>query len=486
MKMMMRHSLGSSAVAMTMAFMSGCIASGEPATGDEEGFESSDSNDETIGTARLALTSLSYSTYLGGAGEDTGSGTAVDSAGNVYVAGQLAIPGAGSDIFVSKLSPAGALIYSVSFGGAGSQSGKAIAVDSAGNAYVAGTSMSSGTSQDFVVAKLNAAGSALLYYTRIGGSGDEFGGGIAIDGAGNAYVTGETCSTDFPATVGAFQTTLRGDCDVFVSKLNASGNALVYSTFLGGNLSEYGISIAVDAYGYAYVAGRTQSMAGIPQSFPTTAGAFQTNHGGNWDAFVTELTPSGSSLYYSTYLGGSGFDEVFGIAVDGSYNAYVTGNTDSSNFPTSPGAFRTSYGGRSDGFVTKLNASGNGVYYSTYLGGSGQETGSRIAVNRAGNAYVVGWTDSTNFPTTPGAFRTFSSGQNDAFVTELSTAGSALYYSTYVGGSNEDFAAGIALDSSGNAYVGGSTKSTNFPTLSAAQPVFGGMLDVYVLKISGP
>ncbi|HEV8306236.1 MAG TPA: SBBP repeat-containing protein, partial [Methylomirabilota bacterium] len=234
---------------------------------------------------------------------------------------------------------------------------------------------------------------------------------------------------------------------------------LIYSTFLGGSGADEGFGIAVDAAGSAYVTGWTASA-----SFPTTAGALDTTfNGGSADAFVTKLNSTGSALVYSTYLGGSGEDKSQAIAVDAAGNAYVTGWTDSSDFPTTAGAFQTALGGGRDAFVAKLNPSGSGLVYSTYLGGSGNESNvdfsPGIALDAAGNAYVTGGTSSSNFPTTAGAFQTSLGGSFDAFVTKLNPTGTALVYSTYLGGSGDDQGHGIQVDASGHAYVTGYTGS---------------------------
>jgi hypothetical protein len=326
----------------------------------------------------------------------------------------------------------------------------------------------------------------LSYSTYLGGSSIDDGFGIAVDGDGNAYVVGSTVSTDFPATAGTFGTSLNGRFDVFVTKLNATGSALVYSTFLGGSGDENGVSIAVDATGAAYVTGNTSSP-----NFPTTAGAFDTSFNGDGafplsDVFVTKLNANGSALVYSTYLGGSGEDIGLGIAVDAAGAAVVTGYSNSLNFPTSPGAFQETSGGDYDAFVTKLDAAGSSTVYSTYLGGGGKDYGRAIAVDANGNAYAAGSTDSINFPTTPGAFRSFfAGGFDDPFVAKLNPAG-GLVYSTYLGGSNNDRGSGIAVDGSGNAYVVGSTWSLDFPTTPGAfQPVYGGgPYDGYVAKLN--
>jgi hypothetical protein len=232
----------------------------------------------------------------------------------------------------------------------------------------------------------------------------------------NAYVTGATSSADFPTTPGAFDITLGGPSDVFVTKLNASGSALIYSTFLGGTGLDRGIDIAVDGRGRAYVTGETSSA-----DFPTTPGAFDITLGGPSDVFVTKLNASGSALVYSTFLGGSDSDAGLGIAVGTRDRAYVTGETRSADFPTTPGAFDRTLGGSNDAFVTKLKASGSALVYSTFLGGSNLDLGFGIAVDGEGRAYVTGITASPTYPTTPGAFDTTFNGGEDAFVTKLPT-----------------------------------------------------------------
>jgi hypothetical protein len=242
----------------------------------------------------------------------------------------------------------------------------------------------------------------LAYSTYLGGSGQDLGRGIALDGAGDAYVTGNTLSADFPTTPGAFDTSFNVIDDAFVTKLNPAGTALLYSTYLGAGSTDWGYGIAVDGAGDAYVTGFTYSA-----DFPTTPGAFDTSFNGVLDAFVTKLNPTGTALAYSTYLGGSSDDYGRGIAIDGAGNAYVTGPTGSFDFPTTAGAFDTSYNGDVlDAFVTKLNPTGTALLYSTYLGGSGRDASGGIALDGAGNAYVTGETSSADFPTTPAAFDT--------------------------------------------------------------------------------
>jgi hypothetical protein len=466
---------------------------------------------------------LSYSTYLGGGGDDGANGIAVDGAGNAYVAGFTVSPnfpttsgapqavlGGFENAFVAKLNAAGsALLYSTYLGGSVEDEAFGIAVDGAGNAYVTGLTSSPnfpttsgalqkvyGGGEDAFVTKLNAAGSGLLYSTFLGGSNFDFGFGIAVDGAGNAYVTGSTSSLNFPITPGAFQTVFGGGGDpfgdVFVAKLNAAGSGLLYSTFLGGNAPDAAHGIAVDGAGNAYVAGFAASS-----NFPTTPGAFQTVNRGI-DAFVAKLNATGSALLYSTYLGGSRDNNALCIAVDSAGNAYVAGQTDSADFPTTPEALQTVKGfGFVNGFVAKLNAAGSALIYSTYLGGSANDTiygidlndgAYGIVVDGAGNACVVGTTSSPNFPTTPGAFQTvFSGGMEDAYVAKLNAAGSALIYSTYLGGKGFDLAYGIAVDRAGTAYLAGVTSSADFPTTPGApQTALRGVSNAFVTKISIP
>ncbi len=319
----------------------------------------------------------------------------------------------------------------------------------------------------------------LVYSTYLGGSDGDYGFGIAVDSQGNAYVTGETSSTNFPIQ-NAYQGTFAGLYnDVFVTKLSPSGS-LVYSTYLGGSGQyDFSYGIAVDSSGNAYVTGSTWST-----DFPTTQNGFQTTYGGGYnDAFVTKLSPEGNSLVYSTYLGGSGMDVGHSIAVDSSGNAYVTGYTDSTNFPTQ-NAYQGSNRGDRDAFVTKLNPQGNSLVYSTYLGGSGMDVGNGIAVDSSGNAYVTGKTESTDFPTQNAYQGRYGGGTYDAFVTKLSPEGNSLVYSTYLGGSGEDRGYGIAVDSQGNAYVTGETASANFPTQNAYQGSNGGNGDAFVTKLS--
>jgi hypothetical protein len=304
--------------------------------------------------------------------------------------------------------------------------------------------------------------------------------GITVDSSGSAYVTGYTADavTDFPVTTGSYCETHNGGNDVYVSKLNASGTALVYSTFLGGSGDDRGNSIVVDSSGSVYIAGQTSSTA-----FPTTTGAYDTSQNSGVDAFVTKLSADGTVLPYSTFLGGNGGDFGYGIAIDSSGSAYIAGQTSSANFPATPGVYDTSFNGAIDAFVTKLSEDGTSVTYSTFIGGSGQDIGYSIAVGSSGNAYVTGYTNSGAFPTTPGAFDESHNGSNDAFVFKLNADGTALLFSTFLGGTGADQGKGIVLDSAGNAYIIGTTTSS-FPTTTGAYDIsFNGDNDAFVTQL---
>jgi len=327
-----------------------------------------------------------------------------------------------------------------------------------------------------------------LYFSNyLGGNYTDTGTGIALDGSANVYVTGTTVSGNFPTTAGAFDVShsFPGYAwDAFVTKFNAMGNGLVYSTFLGGFNNETDPRIVIDGSGNAYVAGYTNAT-----DFPTTPGAYDTSHNGGNDVFITKLDSLGTSLVYSTYLGGSSSDIAGGIALVGSGILMVTGTTGSSNFPTTPSAYRTTPYGGDDAFIAKVNSSGTALYYSTYLGGTGSDYGMAIAVDASGSAYVTGNTNSTGFPTTAGAFDTSHNGGPDVFATKINSAGSALIYSTFLGGSNasgEETGRGIALDGSGCAYIAGGTASTDFPTTPGAYDTIynGGTVDAFLAKLN--
>lgn len=384
----------------------------------------------------------------------------------------------------------------------------------------------------------------IIYASYLGGLSEEQGGKIAVDKTGNLYLTGSTFSLNFPVAGSPVQPSLDGSADAFITKINADGTTLVYSTYLGGNLSDSVTGIAVDGSGSAYISGTT-----VSSHFPTTAGSLQPNYPGGSctddlmpvpcsDAFVTKLSPVGNALIYSTYYGSAGFDygndiaidasanayvaatsgmgiysnvkvlklnssgnaalyqttfggssldSAYGIAVDSSGNAYLTGRTESANFPVTAGSLQGALSGTADAFIVKLNFIGSSVY-STYLGGTSSDRGHDIAVDTSGCAYVTGYTYSTNFPGTAASpIQPFKDAGSDAFVAKINASGTAVVYSTYLGGNNSDQGMGIALDSKGRAHVTGYTTSNNFigTAGSAIQPVFGGGFnDAFAAKIS--
>ena len=478
---------------------------------------------------------LVYSTYFFNASE-----MAVDAAGaayfvgTAYIGGPLPVtPGAFqqtlrgvNDAFVAKLDPSGAsLAYVTYLGGEGglpgviidglSDYGYGIAVDAAGNAYVTGVTETrdfpvtpgafqpaSGGSYDTFVAKLNPSGSALVYSTYLGGGDSDWGRSVAVDAAGAAYVAGGTNSTDFPVK-NAVQPQKKGDSeDFFLTKFAPDGKSVEYSTYLGGTDFDpgYDVHLALDAAGAAYVAGYTYSG-----DYPTTAGAYQPAPKGvngffGADAVVTKVAPGGS-LVYSTYLGGTGSDYAYGIAVDAAGQAHVAGLTTSEDFPTLNALQPNLRGGfRGNGFLTKLNAAGTGLVYSTYLGGTprdacrsrvifdllfcGGESATAVATDAAGNAYVTGNTVSLDFPAPSDPLQPGLNGPSDAYLIKLNPAGQALY-STNIGGSSYDYGADVEAGPGGTVYLFGYTSSDDFPTVNALRdrqspgyydPVYGGFL----------
>ena len=379
------------------------------------------------------------------------------------------------------------LQYSTYLGGTQFDQAQAVALDSAGNTYLTGFTSSDdfptvnpfqsdrGPGQSAFVSKLNASGTALVYSTYLGGDSNTAAFGVAVDAQGEAIVTGQTTSDDFP-TLNAVQPTYGGIQDGFVTKLSADGSSLVFSTYLGGSGGDDGTAVALDFAGNAYVTGGTNSL-----DFPTLNSIRVPSEAALPDIFVAKLTPAGAFVY-STYLGASSEDSPFGIAVDAAGNAYVVGQTSSPDFPVTAGALDTTYsGGFEDGFALKLNAAGSAIVYATYLGGSGFDTASGVAVNTAGEAWVTGYTESVNFPSVH-PLRAGSAGLPDAFVVKLNATGGGLL-STYLGGSSFDSGIAIAVDPTGNAYVTGGTASTDFPVVNAQQSALGGANDAYLTKI---
>src|SRR3989339_112096 len=371
------------------------------------------------------------------------------------------------------------LLASTYLGGVYEDYGRSIAIDAGGNVYVVGETLSSdlpttpgaydtsrNSNTDVFVSKFNSGLTSLLASTFLGRNSDEYGYSIAIDAGGNVYVTGETLSSDFPTTPGAYDTSYNsGYHDAFVSKFNSGLTSLLASTFLGGGSGDYGRSIAVDAGGNVFVTGNTGS-----KDFPATSGVYTIAHnGGNDDAFVSKLNSGLTSLLASTFLGGYSNDYGKSIVLDGGGNVYVTGETVSPNFPTTAGAYDTSYNrGSKDTFVSKFNSGLTSLLASTFLGGISNDYGKSIAIDAGGNVYVTGTTHSTDFPTTAGACDTSSHGDGNVFVSKLNTGLTSLLVSTLQGGSRSDYGNSIAIDAGGNVYVIGETESPNFPTTDGA------------------
>jgi WD40 repeat protein len=463
---------------------------------------------------------LTYSSYLGGKDYDSISAIAVDGEGYVYLTGYTKSPdfptakplqadlAEGWDAFVAKVSPDGSrLIFSTYLGGNGDDFGNEIVLDQQGNIYVAGETQSTdfprasnagitggaGAIQesnhgdiDAFLVKLDPQGNTILYSTYLGGRDGDGATGLALDGQGGIYLVGSTQSTDFP-TANPLQAKEAGPADpestqhggikgdLFIAKIEADGSGLVYSTYLGGSGEDRSAGIAVDKDGNAYVAGSTRSA-----DFPT-ANPLQAQLNSFQNMFVAKLNPAGTALVYSTYLGGHGDEAGGSIAVDDDGNAYIGGHTGSRDFPTS-NAFQSSNRGTYNLFVTKLNPQGSGLVFSTYLGGF-YDVGGAIAVDSQHNVYVTGETWSRGFPTLHAVQSSFGSGNTDASLAKLDALGNALYYATFLGGSDEDRGQAVAVDSQGNAYVAGTTFSKDFPTSQPFQPSLARAQDAFIAKI---
>jgi hypothetical protein len=373
------------------------------------------------------------------------------------------------------------MTYSTFLGGVGRDQGDSVTVDSAGNAYITGLTMSApdtlGGNSDCVVAKISDGGDSLIYATYLGGSGSERSWDIAVDSTGSAYITGQTDSDNFP-TKNPYQPDISGETDIFITKLTPSGNDFLFSTYLGGGLFETAKSIAVDSSGNAYITGNTSST-----NFPTV-NAYQGSLKSEPDGFIAKLNSTGSSLLFSTYMGGSGEDYIEAIAIDPNENSYVTGWTNSTDFPVKS-SYQNKLSGNFDAFVAKFAPSGETISYSTFLGGKGgDDIANGIEVDSEGNAYIVGQTNSTDFPT-KSAYQPLISGYIDAFITKINPAGNSLVYSTFLGGAfGDDIGYAIAVDKENCAYISGSTDSRDFPVKDGFQGLAGINKNAFVTKIN--
>ncbi|MCW5979222.1 MAG: SBBP repeat-containing protein [Bryobacteraceae bacterium] len=446
---------------------------------------------------------LQFSTLLGGSSIDYVTDLAVSPAGEIHLAGwtdsanfpvvnSIQNRGGSVDAFVVKYNAAATDVAWATFvGGSGDDRANGVALDSVGNVFLAGYTTSTNFpkqaprqstlagGRDAFLLKLNAAGTMLAFSTYFGGSGQDDARSVAVDSSGNAYIAGGTYSPNFPI-LNAFQNLNAGGQDAFAAKFSGTGT-LHFSTLLGGQSDDRANGVAVDSSGNAYLTGSTESV-----NLPAT-GAFQPSLAGRQDAFVAKLSAGGSQLHYCTYLGGSGGgggspEEGVDIAVDVEGRAYVTGSTSSTDFPTASPAQAVHGGGVMDAFVTKLSAAGNSLVYSTYLGGRSADYGFAVTVDPLRQAYVVGQTASTNFPTLD-PLQAANAGLQDGFITKLTSGGNELLFSSYLGGNAADAAAGVGLDAAGLLYVAGVTQSSNFPKVNAIQPWHGGGVDLFAIRM---
>jgi hypothetical protein len=469
-------------------------------------------------TQDLIIDPLLYSTFVGGSSFDGllgGAAVAIDINGSAYVTGGTSSSDFPTtvgvidtthngfhDVFIYKINPSGStLSYSTYVGAGNSDHGNSIKVDSYGSAFVTGPTSSSGFpkttnaydtthngGQDAYLIKINSNGSSLLYSTFIGGSGDDLGNELEINSNNIVFLGGYTDSTNFPKTTNAYDTSQNGDDDGFILKLNPIGGGssdLLYSTFFGHVNYDGCFGMDIDINGIVYVTGHTYSP-----NFPTTTNAYNETYNGGVDGFLLKLNPAGTGLndlLYSTFIGGSNMDLCRDIVIDSNGNAYVTGRTESNDFPNTTGAFDQFSNGDWDTFVIKIDPSGNGqndLIYSTYIGGTGFDEGTAITIDPKNIIYVTGQTNSNNFPITPNTYDTSFNGNYDVFIFKLDPTGSSLINSTYMGGNGPDEGWGITIDTYYNIYVGGKTESQNFPTTPTANDTtHNGNLDNFILKI---
>ncbi len=448
---------------------------------------------------------LLSSTLLGGQGEECVEAMAIDSAGNIYLAGwttsadlpvtanavQSRLSG-NRDGFIIKLNPGGrAILYGSYIGGSLDDTAQSVAVDASGNIYIGGwtaspnfpvlnplqSSHGGGVTDGFVL-KLSADGATTLYSTYLGGNGDDDLQKLLVDGSGSVYLAGSTAARNFP-TSSAFSPVYRGGTsDGFVTRLAPTGTSIIYSTFIGGSQSDSIGSIALDNSGNIYATGTTNSS-----DFPVIS-AFQSSAQGDFDCFVTKLSATGQSLIFSTFLGGSNFDVGTDIAINPLGQAYITGITGSRNFPIQIPPQPKFGGGNYDAFVTRLREDGRLLLYSTFLGGNGSSTQGDdeaygITLAPDGHAYITGATFSPAFPTTA----SIKSQHRDAFIVKLGLFGTPLVYSTYLGGDGPEIARDIVLDGQLNAYVAGTTNSSDFPVMQAIQSSRVGPSDAFLTRI---
>ncbi|MBN1106060.1 MAG: SBBP repeat-containing protein, partial [Deltaproteobacteria bacterium] len=467
-------------------------------------------------TLPLVIDPMLASTFLGGSGTDWSHSLALDGSGNVYVKGSTtsadfpftagAYDGGhngAEDIFISKLNPdLTLLLVSTYIGGSGQERPGGLAIDGAGNVYIAGTTLSGNYPTtagaydttyaggwDSYISKLNSGLNTLLASTFIGGSGnDDEVYALVLDVSNSRlYVTGKNFLGGYPTTAGAYDTAFNGSNDIIVSRLDLNLTTLQASTYIGGSSQDIGAGIALDSAGNVIIFGKSESS-----NYPTTTGAYDQTHNGNWDLVVSKLNADLTTLQASTYIGGSATDAQLtggSLVLDSSNNVCVAGCPSSSNYPTTAGAYDQTHNGGEDAVISILSPDLSSLQASTFLGGSGQDRATTPIIDSTGNVYVFGYTTSTGFPTTPGAYDTVFGGSYDIFISRLSSDLTTLQASTFVGGSGADDAyhGDLLLDGSGHVYITAGTGSADFPTTAGAYDTThnGGGYDVFVSKLTG-
>ena len=445
---------------------------------------------------------ISYSSYLGGSRIDQITAVAVDAAGAAFVSGwtdsqnfpvlsSIRVFSGSVDAFVAKIGPSGTLEWATFIGGSGDDRALGVAVDPLGNSFIVGYTTSTNFptvsplqatksgGRDVFVTKLNPAGSAIVYSTYWGGSGNDQANGVAVDAYGQPYVVGDTDSANFP-TKFPWQSALGGLRDAFHFKIGVNGT-ISYSTYAGGSGDDRGMTVAITDTLTPYIAGCTSS-----NNFPT-ARARQPNNAGGQDAFVIRFNSDADNVIFSTYLGGNGGavgqpECANSITVDPYNNVYVAGVTGSTNFPHKV-AVQNELNGLIDGFITKFDVDGV-ILFSTYIGGSGSDVATGVRIDAARRAYVVGYTTSKNLPVA-NAVQSSLAGNFDCFMLRYDESGYPFNFGTYFGGQGSEIATGLGLLPGGAAFIVGVTASGNYPTLSPFQPNFAGATDGFITKITG-
>lgn len=445
-----------------------------------------------------------YSTYYGHMGTDDADAVAVDIRGNTYLgchSNSINLPSTGKhpytpsggmDAFIIKLNHKGSEIdYLTQLGGSKWDAVQGLIADSIGNIYAIGTTYSSdfpihpngfqskfGGKSDAFVLKLDTHGK-VVWSTFIGGSQDEDGRDIVLDRQGNIHIIGRTASKDFPALPGALQSRSAGGVDAFVATLDPQGNMLT-TTYLGGSGNDIGFSIKLDHKGRRYIAGTTNSS-----DFPTKNAFQETNHGKN-DLFLAVIDTNGSTLEFSSYLGGKGADQVYSIDLGASGDVFIMGVTDSADLPTTSDAFQSKFAGVRDVFVARVDLGKKKTVYATYLGGKNVDTPRNLVVDDKDNAFIIGQTSSTDFPI-KNSQQTPLKGRSDAFVTQLDPSGSFLVHSALFGGNGTEIFEGAAFGDDGSLTVSGLSDSLDFPTKNPLQNRFlGGRFDIVVMRFLAP